>query len=60
MDNYEESIGEDYDTQKMDLTFKNKFRVISVFEEKPKRSPSTIEDLDAVHRGTLTKLRCSK
>lgn len=36
MDNYEESIAEDQDTHKMDLTFKDKFRVISVFEEKPK------------------------
>ena len=58
MDNYEESIVEDTNNrQKMDATFNDKFKVITVFEEKPQKSPKAFEDLKAVHRGTLNKLR---
>ena len=61
MDNCEESIVEDTNNrQKMDATFNDKFKVITVFEEKPQKSPKAFEDLIAVHRGTLNKLRCSK
>ena len=61
MDNYEESIIEETNNkQKMDATFNDKFKIITVFEEKPQKSPKEFEDLKAVHRGTLNKLRCSK